>query len=130
MILGGLCIVLGAVLEKNRVAHLKYGGRTDGTVAQIVNGNPDSGYYYPVVTFYAGGRLYREKSRAGNSNPHYYRVNDKVRIKYREEDPTDFYIEETAQKMSRSRKLYYAGFLLILIGGIIYVTGQVNLGMR
>ncbi|MDO4522668.1 MAG: DUF3592 domain-containing protein [Eubacteriales bacterium] len=121
-------IVAGVLLDKKEQHMQIYRGHAEGTVVEIVAGEPDEegirqgihDYYYPVVAYYANGRLYRTQSPKG-SNPSRYYERDRVQVRYIEQDPEQILIEEVQRKVSRARQLYYGGFLVAMIGGIFFL---------
>lgn len=125
----GALLVLGGYLWSLQITHTSgYTGQTEGTVASLEVGEPDAlgsgagihDYYYPVVTYYANGMLYRERCRKG-ANPPEYGVGQKVTVYYEERHPENFELNAEGVHTHLARTLYYCGFVCCCIGGIFFL---------
>ena len=128
IVLGGLLVLAGYLWQIGIESRHRYKGKTDGVVAEIVAGEPDSfgrqagihDYYFPVITYYADGILYREQYDKG-SNPSQYSVNEKVEIRYNERKPQEFEVYTGEKNMELAKVMYYAGLCCCCIGGIFFL---------
>ena len=128
MALGALLVLAGYLWQVGIESRHRYKGRTTGVVAEIVAGEPDTfgrqagihDYYFPVLTYYADGILYREQYEKG-SNPSRYGVNDKVEIRYNERHPQEFELYTKEKNTELAKMMYYAGLVCCCIGGIFFL---------
>ena len=128
IIIGAVCVIAGRLWDYRIESGEFYLGRSEGVVTEIVPGEPDGeglqagihDYYYPVICYYANGRLYRERYFQG-SNPCPYRINDRLELCYDDREPTHFRIREKGRNRIISRTVYYLGFLFCCMGGIFFL---------
>ena len=126
--LGGALVLAGYLWQAALESRQRYRGKTTGVVAEIVAGEPDAfgrqagihDYYFPVITYYAEGILYREKYEKG-SNPSRYSVNEKVEIRYNERHPQEFEVYTGDRNMELAKMMYYAGLFCCCVGGIFFL---------
>lgn len=128
IVLGAISMLAGMLCKKYRRSQEHYRGRAEATVVEIVADEPDAkgkemgihDYYYPVFAYYAKGRLFRQRYLYG-SNPCKFYMNQKVKIRYKNSDPSHFVLKEKNSMEQLSGLLHYAGLGLIAAGVIIFV---------
>ena len=81
---------------------------------------PYKNCYYPVLEYYAEGRLYKAVHPEG-AYPSPFHLNQEVRIKYNKEDPQEYEILEKNPLRLGAYVLYALGVLCIAAGCIIFV---------
>ena len=128
MILGALCTLAGVLTRELRHRKEPYKGRVMATVVEIVTGAPDRkgmeagihDYYYPVVAYYAEGRLIRKQfSKGGNPCP--FRKNEQVALYYKEGEPELFKLADPGPLKKVERFFYSAGAGMCLLGVVSYM---------
>ena len=128
IILGGILVLAGYLWQIAMESRYHCKGKATGVVAEIVAGEPDSfgrqagihDYFFPVITYYAEGILYREQYTKG-SNPCQYSINEKVNIRYNEKNPAEYEIDTGDKRMELAKMMYYAGFCCCCLGGIFFL---------
>jgi hypothetical protein len=107
--------------------NLVEGGKiAEGTVTQLsysISGSSSShsssGSYYPVVRFQtASGEMIEETSRFG-SNPPEFKVQDKIRVLYKESDPKDW-------KVDSFWDLYFLPLMFGIFGGGLLIAATIT----
>lgn len=127
MILGGLgSLICGLVLDEYRKRKEFYKGHTKAKVISLeVQEDPDAtqGFrhsYYPVLEYYAEGKLYTQVHDEG-SYPSRYKVGDEFFLAYDPEAPEYYMITEISFQRLLPRLLYMLGVLLLVSGTIIFI---------
>lgn len=128
ILLGALCLIGGKIWQFGLLKEERYKGRATGTVAEIVTGVPDEAHksmgvhdhYYPVVAFYAKGHLYKLKNPKGDALAR-YQVNERVNVRYDEDDPEKFEIHVNSASYIAAMTVYYLGFLFCCMGGLFFL---------
>lgn len=128
IILGALVMLAGVICRNYRTSREHFKGRAEATVVEIVADEPDAhgkeqgihDYFYPVFAYYADGRLIKQRYRYG-SNPCRFHLNQKVKIHYKQTDPSVFVLERKDSMEQTARFLHYAGLFLIIMGGIVFI---------
>lgn len=128
MILGVFMVAAGRAAGSYRKKLEPYKGRAEATVIDIVADAPDKegmaagihDYYYPVIAYYAGGRLIKKTYPRG-SNPCEFYKNQKLKIYYDEKHPSRCKIAEADRLKKLSFWLYYGGFVAGGLGCILFV---------
>lgn len=128
IIAGILLIIAGSVSRAYQEDKEKFKGRALATVVDIVADLPDDeglamgihDYYYPVLAYYAGGRLFKERYPQGG-NPCPLTMNQKIEIQYDPEIPSHFKPAQKTQLHRLSNVLYGFGLLCCVLGGILFV---------
>lgn len=128
IVLGAACMAagsLGVLLRRNKET---FRGRAEATVVEIVTDEPDAcgkekgihDYFYPVMAYYAGGRLIRKRFQEG-SNPSKFRISQKIKVRYDLSDPSSFILDENNSARQIGRVLYYVGLVLVVAGGVVFI---------
>lgn len=127
MVMGSLMAVGGRISDSRRKQQEPYKGRAEATVIEIVAGEPDRrgreagihDYYYPMLAFYAKGRLIKKVYPDGG-NPCRYRLNQKLKLYYDEKNPEHCKISGKDRKKTISASLYYGGYGLLGLGAVLF----------
>ena len=77
-------------------------------------------YYYPVLEYYAEGKLYKVTHPEG-SYPSAFRANQEVPICYNQTDPLEYKIADNSKIKILAQALYVIGVLGIAVGCIIFL---------
>lgn len=128
MAAGVLLAIGGRIADSYRRKLEPYKGRTQATVVDIVAGEPDRkgkdagihDYYYPVIAYYAKGRLMKKVYPEGG-NPCKFALNQKLDLLYDEEKPQQCRIAKPDPLKRRARCLYYGGYGLLGLGGVLFL---------
>lgn len=128
--IGAVLIVAGLCCRYYRKSKETYKGRTEGTVIELRAGEPDEegrragihDYFYPVIAYYAKGKLYKVCYEEGGGNPCAFHIGDKLRLYYDEEHPSSIKIEPPNPLKWLSRILYYLGFGFCVAGGLVFLA--------
>lgn len=128
MVLGALLAVGGRIVASYRRTQEPYKGRTEATVVEIRADEPDEkgkeagihDYYYPVIAYYAGGRLIKKTYPEGG-NPCPFVLNQKLHLYYDEKNPEKCRIARTDQLKKISRGLYFTGYGILALGGVLFL---------
>lgn len=128
ILLGAAAMFAGLVCRKYSRSREEFEGRAEASVVDVVAGEPDDkgkekgihDYFYPVFAYYAGGVLIQQRYRYGSNPSRFYR-GQKVSIRYKLSEPSSFVLEKKNCMEERGRLLHYAGLLLILAGGVIFI---------
>jgi ABC-type antimicrobial peptide transport system permease subunit len=134
-IVSGLLLLIGAILIGVGIISqiiLKkrdyYKGSVTGTVIDIVVDEADQEgqekgireYFYPVLGYYANGKLKKVQSKIG-SYPSTYKINDKIKIKFNEKEPEDFILAENNPSKLVSRLCYLVGIACCVLADFIFI---------
>lgn len=128
MVFGVLLAIGGRIAASYRRSQEPYKGRAEATVVEIVADEPDEkgkeagihDYYYPVIAYYAKGRLIKKTYPEGG-NPCPFTINQKFNIYYDEEQPEKCKIARTDQLKKVSRTLYIVGYGMLALGGMLFL---------
>lgn len=125
---GALLIGAAAIQRMYREEKEHFKGTATGTVVDIIADVPPDediaarvhDYYYPVIAYYAEGRLYKERGRRGG-NPCPYVLNQEIAIKYDLHHPDKFRIAGRKKSTRRADLLRLIGLLCCITGGILFL---------
>ena len=81
---------------------------------------PYKNCYFPVLEYYAEGKLYKVVYPVG-AYPSPFRVNQEIRLKYNKADPMEYKIIEKSTLNLAASALYGVGVVCIAAGCIIFV---------
>ena len=124
----GLALIAGGkIYSYVTISKMRLRGMTEGKVVDLVlreetgkSAPAFSNSLYPVIEFYANGKLYKEVWKEG-SYPSRYKIGDKVQIRFREYSPSKFIIAGATIQEKLAVFLQWAGVILIGIGIIIFI---------
>ena len=128
LIMGLIWIAAGLVLRAyyRRMQELK--GHTRARVVDLVLREfPDSSNaqfsnrYYPVIEFYANGKLFKENYPYG-SYPSSFQVGDEVWIDYELSDPHEYEIRKTSLSQAAPNVLYFGGIVMVVTGALLFLV--------
>lgn len=128
--IGAVLIVAGLCCRYYRKSKEVYKGRADGTVIELTAGEPDEiglragvhDYFYPVIAYYAKGKLYKVRYDEGGGNPCAFHIGDKLRLYYDSDHPSAIKIETPNPLKKVSKLLYYLGLLFCVAGGAAFLA--------
>ncbi|HIT89694.1 MAG TPA: hypothetical protein IAC41_04670 [Candidatus Merdenecus merdavium] len=126
--IGVIFVVLGLASQKFLKKKERFSGSTTGTVIDIVLDEADEDgkergireYFYPVLGYYANGILHKVRCKHG-SYPSKYKINDTIKIKYDEHDPSCFVLAKSNRMNRFSRLLYVCGIASCVLADVIFI---------
>ncbi len=126
LILGTASLIIGYILRQIQNSRRVWSGHTTGKVVELVlrPGETPQGQfrdrYYPVIEFYARGKLYRVEGPQG-SWPSIYTVNQEVLIDYDVNEPAAFQIGTKDIFSYLPTILYGVGTVLLLTSAVVFL---------
>lgn len=127
VILGLLMIGAGTVYNWYILGKMRLQGKAEGKVVDLElregsgEGNtPFSNALYPVIEYYAKGKLYKVVCSEG-SYPSPYKIGDRMTIRYSLHNPARFVIAGTTREEKIAKISQAAGAALVGIGILIFI---------
>ena len=128
LVLGLMMTAAGLILRYYYRRKEQLSGHTRGRVIDLIlrevpgTGSASfSNRYYPVLEFYANGKLYKENYPYG-AYPSNYQVGDEVKIDYDPEDPHEYEIRKEDIYSLLPTILYGGGILLTVAGALLFIV--------
>lgn len=97
-------------------------GRTNGKVVDLIlieGEGPYRNRYYPVVEYYAEGKLYKKQMNQG-SYPSRWEIGQKIKVIYDPADPSRMRQDERGMIQYLPSLLYGGGAVLLIIGILLF----------
>lgn len=128
VIFGMLLLAAGTVCRIYFNGREMWKGRTTARVVELLLQEPRQrdgrapykNCYYPVLEYYAEGRLYKVLYPKG-AYPSPFHVNQELWVRYNQANPQEYKIEEKTPKRFAAGFLYWAGVSCVAAGCIIFV---------
>ena len=116
LVVGGLALVLGALIAVMRVRTIYFGAKADGTIVGVsessggINKGRAITMYAPIVEYSAGGKKYKFTSSMATREP--IAKGEKVVVRYLPSDP------ESSAEIGTGMRMWGFPIVALLVGGI------------
>lgn len=119
---GLICLAAAAAVRYYERGRMLLKGRTNGKVVDLIlieGEGPYRNRYYPVVEYYAEGKLYKKQMNQG-SYPSRWEIGQKIKVIYDPADPSRMRQDERGMIQYLPSLLYGGGAVLLIIGIFLF----------
>ncbi len=123
MVTGLICLAAAAAVSYYERGRRLLKGSANGRVVDLILIEGDGPYrnrYYPVVEYYAEGRLYKKRMNQG-AYPSRWEIGQKIPVVYDPADPARMRVDERGMIRYLPGALYAAGGILLISGIFLFI---------